>query len=356
MRSDGSARAEPRTRTRRRGTDGFLSGFYGAAMGIDISGYRGRSTFITGPEKGCGKTSFLNAVLGALRGEGECPGILGIGFDGEARDALTGGSRPRIPAFAGETVLTAERFLRSSQARFEILETLPGTGALGRLVLARVLRAGDVLLVGPERNEYAALAMRLMREEFGVDTILADGAMNRITQVSAFEGARFVYVLRADRSNLDRQVAAMKRLHFLAHLPRADFTEAGEEGGPEADRPGAEAAGLPKGAIPASTLGLASTPVLIRGALTPRVAAELGADGAPVVVEDFTKVFLEWRELATFARRHSLSVFRGMDFAGFTVILRNLGRAEFLSALGDPGLAGLVTFNPLEVGTEVRCA
>ncbi|MDP2792200.1 MAG: hypothetical protein Q8O15_10645 [Rectinemataceae bacterium] len=331
------------------GQDEIVKGPGAGVTGVDVAGYRGRSTFITGPRKGCGKTSFLNAVLAGLRRDGECPGFLGIGFDGESRDALTGGSRPRIRALPGETVLTAERYLRSSDARFELLETLPGSGALGRLVLGRVLRAGEVTLVGPEGNEGAALAMRLMREEFAVGTILADGAMNRITQVSSFEGARFVFVLRVDRCDLDAQIASMKRMNFLARLPLVCPLGSCENSDRGSGCGGRDNGGSGEGA-----------PVFIRGPLTSRVAAGIDAASpiaaGPVAVEDFTKVFLGWRELSAFAARHRLAVRRGIDFAGFVAILRNLSQAEFLSALDDPEIGALVGFNPFEVAAEADCA
>jgi hypothetical protein len=312
------------------------------AAGIGLGGYLGRSTFVTGPGKGCGKTSYLNAVLAGLRKAGERPGILGIGFDGESRDGLTQGERPRIPVFPGETVLTAGDFLGSSRARFEILDILPGGGAFGRYVIARVLRRGDALLVGPESNEKSALAIARMRGEFGVGTILADGAMNRMTPVSASGGARFVFVLRVERKDLERQIAAMKRIHRLASLPRA--MSAPDEAGKEA-----RIGGL-------AGLGGESRPFVLRGPLSPLVAARLDASDCAVTVEDFTKIFLDSRQLDSFSRRHSLSVARGIEFAGFAVILRNLDRDEFLSALGDETIAKLVAFNPCEAGAEPRFA
>ncbi len=284
-------------------------------MRLEAADFLGRVTFITGAEKHCGKTTTLNACLTVLRGCAERAAFLGIGFDGEGQDALSGLRKPRIEARPGEVFLTAERYLRSTGCLPEILEVLPGSTALGRLAVARAGRAGAVTLVGPERNEIAAWAIKRILEEGWARTVLVDGAISRITQVSSFSGARFVFALRVSPSDLDRQVRRIRLLHALQRLPVADGREEG-------------------------------LVFAMDGPLTLETWKRIPADSAGVIVEDFTKVFLDGGALAAFRRERGLFVRNGCDFAGFVVILRDLERERFARALGDSEIESFITWNP----------
>lgn len=290
-------------------------------MTIAGSDFAGRVTFVTGPDKGSGKTSFLNYALGLLRAEGERPAFLGIGLEGEAAPGEGGGRAVLVPCRAGELFLTAERYLAESGCRPEIVGALPGSGALGRLAVARAGREGRAVLVGPDGNDRAALAISMMREA-GARSVLVDGAMNRITQASAFAGARFYFVLRVEPATAERQERAMRRLAALASLPL--------EG--EVELPGPVAR--------------------IEGPLTGSVLSGIPGDARSVVVEDFTKVFLDWGELSVLARSRVLAARSGPAFGGFVVSLRDMSREDFLRALDDPALEAMTAFDPYSARQE----
>jgi hypothetical protein len=298
-------------------------------MPLEVKDFRGRVTFITGPEKDCGKTSLLNACLALLRGAGEGEAasgglaFMGVGFDGEARDAFSGQRKPRIEARAGEVFVTAEHYLRMTTCHPELLEVLPGSTALGRLAVARARRTGAVTIVGPERNDYAAWAIARMREEGWASTILVDGAINRITQVAAFAGSRFLFSLRASPSDLERQVRRVRLMAALQRLPC--LAELG---------------------------GRAAEPLLaLDGPLTLESAGRVPAGVATLVVEDFTKVFLDGQALAAFTRNRALVLRERVDFGGFVVLLRDLSQESFRLALADEEAWNLVSFNPYEAGS-----
>ena len=173
--------------------------------------YPGTVMFISGPEKHCGKTTFMNrAMLLARRGTtmaGKAPpAVMTVGYDGEVRDYLTGVRKPAVPISCGDVFVTAERFLRQSGTCPEILDVAPGAGVLGRLCIARASRDGVVALVGPEGNKAVAWILESLVEGGLADTVLVDGAINRITQAASRSSARFVYVLRVDRAGLHRAV------------------------------------------------------------------------------------------------------------------------------------------------------
>ncbi len=317
-------------------------------MRLTAESFIGRVTFITGPEKHCGKTTLLNAGLALLRKAGEKPAFLGVGFDGEARDALTAARKPRIRVEAGEVFVSAERYLRASPCLPELLDVVPGSSALGRLAIARAQRSGEVTLVGPERNDYAAWAIERILAEGWARSVLVDGAINRITQVSAFSGARFLFALRSAPADLERQarrarhIAALTRLSGLPAAASLFASEGEAAFDPAALDTAAVAAGFP-------------APVFaLRGPLTADSAAAIPEAARTVVVEDFTKVFLDLAALEAFCRARALAVAYPADFGGFVAVLRDLPQKRFLEALGDPELAGLVAFNPYE--EEARSA
>jgi len=281
-------------------------------------------TFITGPEKGSGKTTLLNYALGLLRSSGEAAAFLGIGFDGEA--GMMDARAPRVACRPGEVFVSAERYLRSSSCLPEILEALPGQTALGRLAVARARRPGQVVLVGAERNEYSAAAIDAIRDVGWARSVLVDGAMNRITQVSAFSGARFLFSLRVSPGDLDRNLRAMRRVFALSRLPVAAV---GSDG--------------------AGAAALLPEPIYrVEGPLTAQTLSRVPETAASVLVEDFTKIFLDAQALAAFARSRVLAVERGFEFGGFVVSLRDMSRERFSEALGDPGIEELVEYDPFE--------
>jgi energy-coupling factor transporter ATP-binding protein EcfA2 len=303
---------------------------------LSAEDFSGRVTFITGPEKGSGKTTLLNYALGLLREAGEAPAFLGIGLEGDERAraagirALESGSpnadsrdarAPLVACRPGEVFVSAERFIRSSSCLPEVLETLPGSTALGRLAVVRARRDGQAVLVGPERNELTAFAVGAILEAGWARSVLVDGALNRITQVSAFAGAgaaRFYFAVRASPGDLERNARAMRRLYALATLPEAGLAE------------------LPE-------------PVFaLDGPLTSQSLARVPAAARSIVVDDFTKVFLDGRELAALRRERALAVRSGVEFGGFVLSLRDVARERFSRELADPALEALVAYDPFE--------
>ncbi|HPE37582.1 MAG TPA: hypothetical protein PK625_10535 [Spirochaetales bacterium] len=290
-------------------------------MRDDALDFLGSVTFITGPEKNCGKTTFMNrAAELARRASRErglrAPAILTVGYDGETRDFLSGARKPSVTVDARDVFVTAERFLRSGGAAPEILDLVPGSTALGRLAVARATRRGTVALIGPEGN--AAVDWTIARVVDGglADTVFVDGAINRVTQVAGRPGAKLVYVMRVDRATLSRSGAQARRLAALVGLPVAE--------------PGAPGV------------------LEFEGALTADEAGRLPRQTDAVSVADFTKVFLDASELAAFTRTRALYVRRPVDFAGFSVSLRGVAQAEFLAELGLA--AGMASFSPYETG------
>ncbi|HNX30951.1 MAG TPA: hypothetical protein PKM35_05050 [Holophaga sp.] len=280
----------------------------------ELKGIDGAVTAVTGFEKGSGKTTFLNYALPYARESGPVA-VFTIGVDGSLKARNPGVAVPEIRVEPGDVVLTTETFARASGARFEVLDVLPGRMALGRLMLGRAVRGGAITLVGPEHFSLLAELIGKVRREGWARTVLVDGAVNRITQVSALGDVKFVFAVRTDRSNLARTAAKVRAVVELASLPRED--------------PGGDGFRLDG---PVTSEGLKLLP----------------PDIERVSVEDFTKFFLEPAELLRALERYRFSVRRAFELLCLSVTLRDVSREEFLQAVG-PGAGPKILFNPYEV-------
>jgi hypothetical protein len=242
--------------------------------------------------------------------------VFSIGVDGVVKPRNTTAPQPEIHVEAGDLVLTTDAFARAATARFEILETLPGRSVLGCLFLGRALRGGSVTLVGSEHLSVLAEVIAQIRWEGWASSVLVDGAVNRITQVSALGDLGFVFTARIDRVNLQRVAARLRSLSLLAALS--------VEPAPSVDA------------------------LRIEGPLLSTHLVELPPGIQKLSVEDFTKVFLEPAELARTLQRVEISVRRHFRLLCFAVTLRDVTRPDFLKAVGT-SVAAAVLFNPYEV-------
>lgn len=290
------------------------------------------TTFLLGSEKHAGKTTLLNYLIRRLRGGSgsrpvHAPGsvapppsplaYLSVGVDGEGRDLISGTPKPQVVAAEGDYLVTAEQALRRSDLSAEIHEVFPFNTVLGPPVLARVVRGGPVELVGPGGNTQLAQVLEHIVVQAGVETVLVDGAINRVTQVAASTQGACLLVLRVTRVNLARAIEMLRRLYCLQDIPvvpTGDHLEAG-------------------------TLAL-------DGALTAERLHTLDAACRTIIVEDFSRVFLTRAELQALQQRVQLRLRRRFEFRAFVVNLYDLSHRAFLDALSLPELAEKVVFNP----------
>ena len=277
----------------------------------------GATTFIVGSDKHAGKTTLLNYCLRRLRGRTPLA-YLSVGVDGEGRDALSGVPKPHVTAEAGDWLVTAEQALRRGDVSAEIRDVFPFETVLGAPVLARVVRGGPVELIGPGSNAALAHILAHLVTDAGIETVLVDGAINRITPVAASTQAACVYVLRVDRAGLPRAIDRMRRLACLQAVPVAR-----DDVGDDAIR-------------------------VLDGALTAEKAAELDAGCRTLIVEDFSHVFLTYAELRDLQRRVALRFRRQVAMRAFVINLSDVSQDEFLARLTDTGIMEKVIFNPYQ--------
>ncbi|MDQ0189471.1 hypothetical protein JI721_05885 [Alicyclobacillus cycloheptanicus] len=106
-------------------------------------------------------------------------GLLSVGLDGERLDTILGVSKPAIEAPSGTIIASAERALADSDAELEYLAALPIESPLGTVLVARVQRAGRVVLAGIRQRHHVELAAPAL-EQAGADLVLIDGAFDRV--------------------------------------------------------------------------------------------------------------------------------------------------------------------------------
>ena len=144
---------------------------------------RHRSLSIVGLEKNTGKTVCLNYILGRLNQLGVECAVTSIGIDGEQTDAVYGSAKPEITLYDRMTFITSEKHYRLRRLVSEIVAVDPRRTSLGRLVTARVVCGGKVLLSG-------AATTGLLREQIGrfrtegVPLTIVDGALSRLSLAS----------------------------------------------------------------------------------------------------------------------------------------------------------------------------
>ena len=282
-----------------------------------LEGLGGKVTAITGFEKGSGKTTFLSLALPHARRVGPVA-VFTIGVDGRLK--ADRGASTDIRVEPGDVVMTTEAFARASEARLEVLDTIPGRTALGRLFLGRARRAGSVTLVGSEHLSALDGAVERVRAEGWASSVLIDGAVNRITQVSALSDVQFVFTVQADRSNLARAAARVRAVAAMADLPLDDGSEA--PAGLEANRVHR-----------------------IDGPLTAETLQALPSGLQCISVAEFTKIFLEPKDLLRAMSRVRIEVRRRLPLLGFVVTLRDV-RCEAFTELAGTDAASRTFFNP----------
>ena len=285
---------------------------------IDLQVFRGRVTCITGHEKNCGKTQFMNFLTHELTQSGCGLAVMTAGYDGEARDLLSGTKKPLIWVVPGTIVVTPERFLKTSLIFPEILEVVPGSTSLGACCIARAQRAGTITLASGEGNSSLRWTLDYLTANKLAETILVDGAFNRITQAGAWPDAQLVYVLRVDAITLKKNIETLERLLLLLALECASIHE--------------------------------ESIWELNDVLSLETLKHIPPHTRTVVIQDFTHVFLPLKELKALLSDKRLLVKRRIPCAGIPVIVRGLSFNDFYAALPGVPLKQLIFQNPYEQG------
>jgi hypothetical protein len=187
---------------------------------------------------------------------------------------------------------------------------------LGRPVLVRIERPGLIEIVGPDNNAQLGKILKYVHENIGARTILVDGAINRVTQVTAIGEAQFVYTVKVERARLQSAAEEMKRIYELSRVGMSSPRKRGSH-----DCTG-------------DSRFRGNDTLFIAGALTRAKADKIPGHIKNVVVEDFTKVFLTYKELVNFQKRHKLFYGTGFRLVLIVANLFDIAKKEFTPLVG----------------------
>jgi len=274
-----------------------------------VRGSGARSVAVFGMAKNAGKTVALNHLADGAGREATVLGLTSIGRDGEAWDVLTHRRKPSVRAGAGTLLATAEACLEVGTAGLETIERTEVATPLGPVHVARVHRAGRVELAGPSRGEQLRrIVARLL--ELGAERVLVDGAVDRRSPASPRVTEAAVMATGAVLSErLEEAVRRTAERVRQLTLPRApDACRSGWTAGEVILRIGDRRERFPASDALKGTCDIrprirgAPADVLVGGALSEPLLAELTGEPVRVVVRDPTCLFVEDRLLRRFER------------------------------------------------------
>lgn len=183
----------------------------------DILKYK--SISFVGMEKNAGKTQTLNYVLSRLRTFSKTIALTSIGVDGETTDIVTSTSKPEIEIYPNTTFITSQALYPQREIVSAIEEVSTQTTALGRLIKAKAITQGKILLAGP--SDTVNLKKLIEKLEKNTDLILIDGALSRKTFGSPSITQAMILSTGASLSaSLNVVVKKTKFIYQMTQLPQ----------------------------------------------------------------------------------------------------------------------------------------
>ena len=142
------------------------------------------SLSIVGLEKNTGKTECLKYVLDRLPVKSKRIAVTSIGIDGETVDQVTRTQKPEIVLREGMFFGTSEMHYRQRRLVSELIDVSDESTSLGRVVTARAITGGKILLSGPSSAFSLSRWIGEMQQRFGIDLVIIDGALSRLSSAS----------------------------------------------------------------------------------------------------------------------------------------------------------------------------
>ena len=142
------------------------------------------SLSIVGLEKNTGKTECLKYVLDRLPVQTKRIAVTSIGIDGETVDQVTRTQKPEIVLREGMYFGTSEAHYRQRRLVSELIDVSDENTSLGRVVTAKAITGGKILLSGPSSANGLRRWMNEMQQRFGIQLVVIDGALSRMSSAS----------------------------------------------------------------------------------------------------------------------------------------------------------------------------
>lgn len=243
-----------------------------------------KSLSIVGLEKNTGKTECLNYILRHLPTNQKQVCVTSIGLDGEKTDQVTSTSKPEISIPDGVYFATSEKHYRSRRMLSEIVDISSESTSLGRVITAKSLIEGKVILSGPSSTVSLKRWMDSV-SDLGMELTVIDGALSRMSTASpAVSESMILTTGAACSANLPTLLQKTAFAVEMIGLPLFNETEEEIE----------EVSALASSDF---VLKEGCKNLKIQGALTDgflaRLTGEKRCKGLNVIVRDFTRIFVK---------------------------------------------------------------
>jgi len=226
--------------------------------------------FITGFQKNCGKTTFLNYLLKSYR-EKDKVFCTSIGVDSVFDDIYLK-SKPFVEIKKGWICLTNSVFLNSIYD-YEIKDVIQNSIMGGYPVVISPKNDIKIRLSSPGSNQDLK---EIIEKISDVEYVFVDGSVDRITQVSIFPNSEFYYVFKVDYSSIDLVWDRIMLLELISKVKikesEYDFLSSLKD-----------------------DVFIYSKTMYIKGAFSESKLERI-KDIKNIVIMDFTKVFLNYRQ------------------------------------------------------------
>ena len=180
------------------------------------------SLSIVGLEKNTGKTECLKYVLDRLPVQQKRMAVTSIGIDGETVDQVTRTQKPEIVLREGMFFGTSEMHYRQRRLVSELIDVSDENTSLGRVVTAKALTTGKILLSGPSSATSLKRWMNEMRR-LHIDLVIIDGALSRMSSASPAVSQSMILATGAAYSaNLSTLVSKTAHVVDLVNLELTD--------------------------------------------------------------------------------------------------------------------------------------
>lgn len=258
-----------------------------------------RSVAIVGLEKNTGKTECLNYIINRLPLDYFTVAVTSIGIDGESLDQVTSTAKPEITLREGMFFGTSEKHYHRRKLLSELYQISEETTALGRVVTAKALTSGKVLLSGSSSSSALKRWMSSLNK-FGIDIVLVDGALSRLSTASpAVCEAMVLSTGAAYSSNIKELVNKTAFVVELINLP-LHYSKRGERED-DVEIKVSSFVDLNQEKL------LTATVIGVEGALTDRLLSAvknaLSYGEKEIVVNNFTSIFVSQDLYRSFVRR-----------------------------------------------------
>lgn len=137
-----------------------------------------RCAAVLGTVKNAGKTVTLNTLVAEAGAAGIRIGITSSGRDGERTDTVYGHDKPPVRLPSGTLILTYDWFAGDGDRLISPLEVLGRHPRYGRLILAEMKSAGEIVLAGPVTRASMTAGLETLTRA-GAGLVLVDGSMDR---------------------------------------------------------------------------------------------------------------------------------------------------------------------------------